>query len=223
VLLYALFFIMCFWRLGRWWHLLLLSVASIALARFFKFSLLEASVCFFIGGLTYHIFLHLWKGGLSAPLLLVLVFLTASLWIFIPYNYSYRILDKGFLLMPGHESLVIGHTNIGRDVLDRVTEYSYDIVLFPLTILTLAACEAFRGTLGKRFAFLGNISYSIYLWHFPLQLAVVIGLLAASIPLGVLYSPWVLLGFFSFLIPLAGCSYYYFERPVQELLRKRLL
>ena len=41
------------------------------------------------------------------------------------------------------------------------------MVLFPLTILSLALIETWRGSLGRRVAFLGDISYSSYMLHFP--------------------------------------------------------
>ena len=105
--------------------------------------------------------------------------------------------------------------------LTALSLYSFNIVLFPATILTLAVWEGFRGTLGRRLSFLGNISYSLYLLHFPLQLVVMLFALSLSLPRTVFYSPWALLGFYGILIPLSLVSYYFFERPIQNLLRKK--
>jgi len=97
------------------------------------------------------------------------------------------------------------------------------MILFPTTLLALAVTEAFRGTLGKRLALLGNISYSTYLLHFPLQLGCIIGARSLSLPTTFFYSPWVMLGFFGVLIPISVCSYYFLERPCQKILRQTLL
>src|SRR5207244_9707990 len=64
---------------------------------------------------------------------------------------------------------VLGKDPIGHLILE-VSGVSFELLLFPLTILTLAVWEARRGRLGRRLAFVGQISYSSYLLHFPLQM-----------------------------------------------------
>jgi len=68
--------------------------------------------------------------------------------------------------------------------------------------------------------FLGTISYSIYLVHFPLQLAVHLVSVAFLIqmPYG---SVFFLVGFFLAVIGLASITYYLIEVPGKKLLRKR--
>ncbi len=100
------------------------------------------------------------------------------------------------------------------------------ILLYPATILALALLETYRGTLGKRFALLGALSYSCYLLHFPLQLVFMevadkVGLRGRSNAF--FYSPVSLLLFFGLLIPLSVCTHRHFERPAQIFLQKRLL
>jgi peptidoglycan/LPS O-acetylase OafA/YrhL len=96
------------------------------------------------------------------------------------------------------------------------------VALFPLTILSLVLVETQTGSLGKRFSFLGDISYSVYLLHFPLQLWIV--LLAARLHLdaSVYYSTRFLGLFFTVLILLSLASYRWLERPAQNFLRRRL-
>ena len=84
----------------------------------------------------------------------------------------------------------------------------------------LALWEMHRGTLGRRLAPLGHISYSSYLLHFPLQLLFSGVTLALSVPRGFFYTPASLLLFFIVLLPLSLCSYHYFERPCQTLFRR---
>jgi peptidoglycan/LPS O-acetylase OafA/YrhL len=93
--------------------------------------------------------------------------------------------------------------------------------LFPITIMSLALIETKRGTLGKRLAFVGDISYSSYLLHFPLQLAVAIIATKVAIDPMIFYSAWFMALFYSLLILLSLASYHYFELPVQLIFRRK--
>jgi peptidoglycan/LPS O-acetylase OafA/YrhL len=97
----------------------------------------------------------------------------------------------------------------------------FDFVLCPLTVLALALREHLRGRPYAGFGFLGDISYSTYLLHFPLQLA--LALLAARLALTPQFfmQGWVMLAFYAGLIGLGALSYNVFERPLQALLRGR--
>ena len=99
----------------------------------------------------------------------------------------------------------------------------YELLLFPLTLLTLALWETRRGTLGRRLGGLGDISYSTYLLHFPLQIAFLWVANAAGISLSFFRSPLSLLLFFLVLIPASLACYHWFERPAQTFLRQKLL
>ena len=88
-----------------------------------------------------------------------------------------------------------------------------------MTIMSLALIETKRGTLGKRFSFVGDISYSSYLLHFPLQLAAALVTAKLGINQGVFYSPWFMALFFFVLILVSLASHRYFEIPMQSYLR----
>jgi peptidoglycan/LPS O-acetylase OafA/YrhL len=95
-------------------------------------------------------------------------------------------------------------------------------ILFPLTVLAAALVERNVAWPWSRLGFLGDISYSTYLLHFPLQLVIV--LLAGSIGFALpLFSISAMALFFAILIGLAWLSYHYFEYPLQELIRGRAL
>ena len=67
---------------------------------------------------------------------------------------------------------------------------------------------------------MGNMSYSSYLLHFPLQIAFVL-LFGNDLRL---YSlPATFLVFFFVLIVLSLASHKYFERPVQNAIRRKFL
>ena len=93
-------------------------------------------------------------------------------------------------------------------------------VLFPLTILSLALIETHRGTLGRRVSFIGDISNSSYLLHFPLQLLFIVVLTRFAVNNSVYYSPWFMLLFFTVLIAACLISFRYFEMPAQKYLRQ---
>lgn len=96
-------------------------------------------------------------------------------------------------------------------------------VLFPMTVLSLALIETKRGTLGKRLSFVGDISYSSYLLHFPLQLTAVTVMAALVVNEAVFYSPYSMALFFFVLVMVSLVSHRYFEVPMQRFLRRKLL
>jgi peptidoglycan/LPS O-acetylase OafA/YrhL len=97
-------------------------------------------------------------------------------------------------------------------------------VLFPATILYLALAETRRGHGMRGLRWLGDISYSSYLLHFPLMLGCALALRLAGAPLpSVFGSLWGVIGFMGALVALSLASHHWFERPVQRWLRSRLL
>jgi peptidoglycan/LPS O-acetylase OafA/YrhL len=96
-------------------------------------------------------------------------------------------------------------------------------VLYPFTVSSLALIEIDKGPFFKSISWMGDITYSSYMLHFPLQLvfglAVAYGILNSDI-----YSnPVYLFVFFSILIPLSYITYVRFERPIQNKIRDRFI
>jgi peptidoglycan/LPS O-acetylase OafA/YrhL len=96
-------------------------------------------------------------------------------------------------------------------------------LVFPATIYALAVYETERGTLGRRLAVIGDISYSIYLLHFPLQLLLAIVATAFGIGFAVFLSPYALVGFFAVLVAISYASHRWLEMPAQRSMRRRWL
>jgi peptidoglycan/LPS O-acetylase OafA/YrhL len=93
-------------------------------------------------------------------------------------------------------------------------------LLLPITILTLAVSEtAGKGGWAKT-AWLGEISYASYLLHFPLQL-IFFSLFAELQPdRAIFYSPILWGGYFVMLISSSLLTHRYFERPLQQWIRR---
>lgn len=70
--------------------------------------------------------------------------------------------------------------------------------------------------------FAGNLTYSSYLLHFPLQLALAIPVAASGMRLP-LASPWFLAAYLGTTFGTAALSYRWFELPAQRWIRRRTL
>jgi peptidoglycan/LPS O-acetylase OafA/YrhL len=99
---------------------------------------------------------------------------------------------------------------------------AYTAIVFPFTVLTIALNDARWSPVLRRIAHVGNISYSTYLLHFPLQLGTVAIFLAFDLDTKLLLTPAALIAFLATLVPLAYLSYAKLERPAQTWLRQRL-
>jgi peptidoglycan/LPS O-acetylase OafA/YrhL len=97
--------------------------------------------------------------------------------------------------------------------------------LFPpviaLTILMLAANEARWGSAARRLGTLGDISYGIYLWHFPLQLAFVLSASWAAAGADFFYRGSTFAAFIASLLAVSFVSFRYLEAPAKDTIRRR--
>jgi len=70
-------------------------------------------------------------------------------------------------------------------------------------------------------SFLGNLTYSSYLLHYPFSLLLVWIVLLLEIDPRIFLSPWIFSGIILTVLTLSHFCYQKFERPCQEVLRKR--
>ncbi|EEV7017300.1 acyltransferase [Escherichia coli] len=99
----------------------------------------------------------------------------------------------------------------------------FSIILFGFTsiIFFLVSISAMRNDFGKKIEWLGDISYSSYLLHFPLQIIAVY--LADRIGYGrdLFYSPNVFILFMLTLMAISYMSYIFIEKPSQQFIRDK--
>lgn len=204
--LYALFFALCVAGRPGWFSLLSLAVMG-ALLKFYT-PIGRGIYCFFLGGAAYYTYEMLFVRKLVLRALKPLGVLVVVGWAAIVIGVKIGVPADS----PGAGNAVL----IGRAINLVVTG-----VLMPMTILLLAVAETVRNDLGKRFGFLGDISYSSYLLHFPLQLLAVTSLGLLGVAPTFYYRRSALVGFFVLLLTLSLLTYRYFERPLQDLIRRR--
>jgi len=95
--------------------------------------------------------------------------------------------------------------------------------LFGAAFMLLAALEKRAGAgLRKVCEWLGENTYGVYLWHFPVQLVLILLLLPRFAPAEIARNGWFLLGFVALVVIVARLSYIHFERPARDWLRRRL-
>lgn len=220
VLLYAIFFAVC--RAGRVRTATLgafvglglaLSAAHLAVGR--------GILMFFLGGLAYRLYRHLADNGRLDRWIRPLRIGVGLGWGSVLLELKGEWVWHRFTRLADGLGAMAGVT-LPEALWLRVDTLLVVGVLFPATILLLAVEETRRGHLGRRFAFLGDISYSSYLLHFPLQLSVSIAAGLVGWPASLYRTPLALLIFFALLFSLCWVSYHRFERPAQDWLRRRM-
>ncbi len=214
IALYLIFFAVCFIRLQRFWSLLVLLLVSWSIARFSIIP--SAAIAFFAGGLAFYIFTY-FENKSNRYWDYIILTIAVLLWIVAPYVAGGTSLaDKfenflsGFSMEPPAFVMV---------ALRLFGQRLWELLVFPGTIVALALAERRYRLSFKWFEWLGNISYSTYLLHFPLQM--IFALIAIYLGNGpeVFLRKDVFIGFFLVLIALSLASYNYFELPAQAFLR----
>jgi peptidoglycan/LPS O-acetylase OafA/YrhL len=107
--------------------------------------------------------------------------------------------------------------SLARDQLDRL-DFLLLLTYTPVLLFCLSREIVVLASVQKAVEAAGNMTYSSYLLHFPIQLAIVLGFTIVGLPIP-LYDVWFF-GFYLLTTLLAAyLTYRYFEAPAQSLIR----
>lgn len=228
IFLYAVFFLICRLRLQSVWMALALVVAGLV----FKYlhynptnDFARGLPSFFFGGLAWYGVEALrahesWRRRVSLALGVVLPLLWA-----LSYAGAYDALW-------GANQLDLAQKGLPRQGVHAVlmSIASFDYGLIPLTLVffglkrDLWRLSWLQTDRLKNWGWIGDISYSLYLIHFPLQISLM--LLLSRWPFAVrahlFASPLAYLGFMATAMGLAWLSYRHFEMPLRKHIREWL-
>jgi peptidoglycan/LPS O-acetylase OafA/YrhL len=103
-----------------------------------------------------------------------------------------------------------------------INEFILDLVVYPSSLLLLVTIQNFQPQSGRRLRLVGDISYSTYLLHFPVQLALLLAVRTGLLKIDFnSRSAWLF--FFALVIGISICSFYLYERPAQRYIRRSFL
>jgi len=198
VVLYAMFFVFCWFRINRTSLLLIVSLAGFFVLMNYYPPLGSGIGSFFLGGVVHAMFARIAGRPNSRLITRLVATATVVLW-----AATIASVYTGIALLP-----------------PSLQGYFPVMILFPMTILSLALVEHGGSGFAKALSPLGEISYSSYLIHFPLQLAFVLAAQAAGLGADFFNNGISLILFFAALLPLSFASFRYLEVPAQRYLRE---
>ena len=215
VLLYGVFFLVVRMGFGGWRSALVIALASVPLIFWNEF-IARGLMGFFIGGAVYHLGETLRRRADARRIAQGLGLLTITLWAIVLYE-----------IYAGPVHALIAHV-FGAALPDSpagiYVGWSFRLVftflVCPLTILALSLDERLLGGRYGGLSWLGDISYSTYLIHIPLQMTIALAGLSLGLkPEDFTSSALIPVAFLVVLIGLGWLSFRYFERPMQRRIR----
>lgn len=104
----------------------------------------------------------------------------------------------------------------------RVIDWLLLLPYTPILLFCLTCKIALPAPAGKLLEAAGNMTYSSYLLHFPIQLLIALGFAMSGNPIP-FYDGWFFTAFVTTTLLASYLTYRYFEAPAQALLRNHLL
>jgi peptidoglycan/LPS O-acetylase OafA/YrhL len=217
ILCYMIFFLLAFLRLGGFWFCLALSAAAVFVRQHFVhgiqfaigsievhfFKDIMRGLLFFWGGFLFHATARIASRRKARRAILAICALSWSAVLI--DTYVFDLADRFRTLGPWAAPLV---------------EHFIVYVLFSSTIVSLVVLELRKGSFARPLAWIGDLTYSSYLLHFPIQICIALLVSYGLIRPKFYLSPVALASFFLLLVPLSYATFRCFERPVQNALRR---
>lgn len=218
IALYILFFIACRTFAPRALQATCLMLVAFGLAHFSIIT--SAAVAFFAGGLTYYGFIAAQRYR-SGTAVIVAIALTVLIWECLG-PLSDEKTAAPLIDMVRHATPFAMFNDFSARLLQIFCGRVRELTLFPSLIFTCAFLESALPT--PKWHMLngvGNISFGVYLLHFPLQMIIMGLALSLSMPSDTFTRPSVFIVFFAILLCLAVASYRWLEWPAMRALRAR--
>jgi hypothetical protein len=170
-------------------------------------------VGFFVGGLIYKITRFIIATKVTAGVLWICVAFSFLVFYLNLSDYDFYKYYFGGAFLVKNKDIIGGFLLIWQQL-------CYVIILFPVIIILSITSEVKYGIFMKRACqLLGDLSYSVYLIHVPLRLVYICLISISGINCSFFFSPEALMIYLLALGLLSYASHYYFEMPVQKLIR----
>jgi peptidoglycan/LPS O-acetylase OafA/YrhL len=219
--LYVLFFFLCRFGMNGPKTALITALAGILLFQWNWF-IARGLIGFFLGGYVYFVVERVRLRKDARRISLLMAGMALALWAFVCIETLYGPLHKALYALAGSLSPGAGRFYIGYN--GELFHLGYIFAVIPVSVAALALSEVVLDVLGpvyRRLSFLGDISYSTYMLHFPLQIACAVAAVHFGLEYPVFMHGYAMLGFYVVLIGLGALSFFGFEKPVQRMIRQR--
>jgi peptidoglycan/LPS O-acetylase OafA/YrhL len=216
VLLYAIFFILCRLGLRGFWQALLIAALAIPLLWWSGF-IARGLMGFFLGGAAFALTGAIVARRDAGRIAWMFCIAALALWAVVVVETYLGPLHAAAYALSGEISPKAGRWYIGDS--ENVFLLLFIFIVSPVTIMALALHEQVLGVKWERLSFLGDISYSTYMLHFPMQLALALIAVHFALTPAFFENGVALIVFYAVLIALGLLSYRCFERPMQNALR----
>ena len=213
--LYVLFFVLCRLGLNGWRSALAVAVAGIFLLDWHS-AIARGMMGFFLGGVAYFAMDWVRARRRAKAISWTMCVLALLLWALIVVEILYGPLHAACAWISDR---VPDNWDFYSDNSDEFFQLLYIFGVIPLSVAALALSEAVLGARYERFVYLGDISYSTYMIHFPLQLGCALLALTFGFGPAIFMHGWAMLAFYAVLIGLGSLSYFFYEKPAQAFIR----
>jgi peptidoglycan/LPS O-acetylase OafA/YrhL len=217
VALYVLFFVLCRLRLNGWKSALVVALLGVPLFEWNWF-IARGLMGFFLGGVAYFAVEKVrilpraktWSALICAA--------AVALWALVVVEIEFGPLHQALTWITDR----LPDDAFDTDQTDNYFHMAYIFTVIPLTVIALALSETVLNLFPrfyKKTTYLGDISYSVYMLHFPLQTACALTALSIGLTPMFFMHWWTMLAFYAVLLVLASLSYRYYEKPMQKWIR----
>ena len=218
VLLYGIFFLLCRAGLRGPKTALLVSLCGIPMLMLGWNEFIARGIMgYFLGGAAFYVVEQIKLRSDAKRIARIIAAMALFLWGVVVVETLYGPLHSACYWLSGHISDDLGRIYIGES--DNLFLALFIYSASPMTIMALALHEQVLGGVYKRLAWLGDISYSTYMLHFPLQIALALIWLHFGFKAALFQTDVAMVLFYAGLIGLGLLSYRYFERPMQSFIR----